>query len=142
MNENIISSYEEYENHKNDENCYVIGLTRIGCYKGLDFFGELNESEKLREFTNIEAFEDYLVFIKTHIIKLEEENKQLKTCYCNRTDCGGRIKDSKKFDSVQQRIDKAISLLCDADSCIMKREYSKANMCIHKAKEILRGKDE
>ena len=28
--------------------------------------------------------------------------KQLENCYCNRTDCSGRIKDSKKYDSLIQ----------------------------------------
>ena len=28
--------------------------------------------------------------------------KQLKECYCNRTDCSSRIKDSKKYDSLVQ----------------------------------------
>lgn len=28
--------------------------------------------------------------------------KQLENCYCNRTDCAGRIKDSKKYDSLVQ----------------------------------------
>lgn len=39
------------------------------------------------------------------INQLQQENQQLKECYCNRTDCSGRIKDSKKYDSVaQQRV--------------------------------------
>lgn len=33
---------------------------------------------------------------------LLKENKQLKECYCNRTDCSSRIKDSKKYDSLVQ----------------------------------------
>ena len=42
---------------------------------------------------------------------LQERIDKLKQCYCNRTDCGARIKDSKKYDSLQQRIDKAIEYL-------------------------------
>ena len=39
-----------------------------------------------------------------NIVKqLQQENKQLKECYCNRTDCVGRIKDSKKYDSLYQK---------------------------------------
>ena len=38
--------------------------------------------------------------------ELEKENKkikkQLEKCYCNRTDCSSRIKDSKKYDSLVQ----------------------------------------
>ena len=45
---------------------------------------------------------------KTHneSIEIQTENekikRQLEECYCNRTDCGGRIKDSKKYDSLVQ----------------------------------------
>ncbi len=31
--------------------------------------------------------------------------KQLENCYCNRTDCMGRIKDSKVYDSLEQKIE-------------------------------------
>jgi hypothetical protein len=41
--------------------------------------------------------------------KLKEENqelkKQLENCYCNRTDCSSRIKDSKKYDSLVQKVE-------------------------------------
>ena len=41
--------------------------------------------------------------------ELEKENqelkKQLENCYCNRTDCVGRIKDSKLYDSLVQKIE-------------------------------------
>lgn len=44
------------------------------------------------------------------IAKLLEENqelkKQLENCYCNRTDCSSRIKDSKKYDSLVQKVEK------------------------------------
>ena len=37
--------------------------------------------------------------------KNQELKKQLENCYCNRTDCAGRIKDSKKYDSLVQKYD-------------------------------------
>lgn len=39
-----------------------------------------------------------------YITNLQQENERLKetNVYCNRTDCVGRIKDSKKYDSVYQ----------------------------------------
>lgn len=44
--------------------------------------------------------------------------EQLEQCYCNRTDCIGRIKDSKKYDSLLQKYkqlqnnrDKAIEVI-------------------------------
>ncbi len=40
---------------------------------------------------------------------LKEENqalkKHLENCYCNRTDCSGRIKDSKVYDSLVQKVE-------------------------------------
>ena len=41
---------------------------------------------------------------------LLKENKkikeQLENCYCNRTDWSSRIKDSKKYDSLVQKVEK------------------------------------
>ena len=41
---------------------------------------------------------------------LEKENQELKNrleeCYCNRTDCSSRIKDSKQYDSLVQKTEK------------------------------------
>lgn len=34
----------------------------------------------------------------------KELKKQLEKCYCNRTDCSGRIKGSKTYDSLEQKI--------------------------------------
>lgn len=38
--------------------------------------------------------------------QLKDKIKQLEKCYCNRSDCSGRIKDSRKYDSVVQQLDK------------------------------------
>ena len=35
----------------------------------------------------------------------QELKKQLENCYCNRTDCSGRIKDSKVYDSLVQKVE-------------------------------------
>lgn len=37
--------------------------------------------------------------------KNEKLKKQLENCYCNRTDCSGRIKDSKVYDSLVQKVE-------------------------------------
>lgn len=43
------------------------------------------------------------------MLGLKEQNeklkKQLENCYCNRTDCSGRIKDSKVYDSLVQKVE-------------------------------------
>ncbi len=45
--------------------------------------------------TDIEA-------IKFLLKENQKLKKQLENCYCNRTDCSSRIKDSKKYDSLVQ----------------------------------------
>ena len=44
-----------------------------------------------------------------YVKQLQQENQdlkeQLENCYCNRTDCGARIKDSKVYDSLLQKVD-------------------------------------
>ena len=40
-------------------------------------------------------------------IMLLEENEKLKEQYCERTDCSGRLGNSKKIEELQKRIDKA-----------------------------------
>lgn len=37
--------------------------------------------------------------------KIRQLKKQLENCYCNRTDCSGRIKDSKVYDSLVQKVE-------------------------------------
>ena len=44
-----------------------------------------------------------------YLREIEKENKELKkqleNCYCNRTDCSGRIKDSKVYDGLVQKVE-------------------------------------
>lgn len=40
--------------------------------------------------------------------ELKQENQQLKECYCNRTDCSGRIKNSRNYDSLYQKYNKQL----------------------------------
>ena len=46
--------------------------------------------------------EEYISILEQDNAKLK---KQLENCYCNRTDCSGRIKDSKQYDSLVQRVE-------------------------------------
>lgn len=50
------------------------------------------------------------ISISQYIYLVEKENKELKkqfeNCYCERTDCGGRLKDSKVYDSLVQKVEK------------------------------------
>ena len=100
----------------------------------------------------------------------KELKKQLEKCYCNRTDCSGRIKGSKKYDSLEQKIKNqqkkfilyleneiysiepkgtGINYNCEYDSeedyISAMKEQSKLNTLkeiLSKFKEITGGKDE
>lgn len=52
----------------------------------------------------------YIETIQGYVEMIEEENqelkKQLENCYCNRTDCSSKIKNSKKYDSLVQKTEK------------------------------------
>ena len=56
-----------------------------------------NETQQIAKYELIEYTE-----------RLHKENqelkKQLENCYCNRTDCSGRIKDNKQYDSLVQKV--------------------------------------
>ena len=62
--------------------------------------------EKLDKYENPE---DMTLFVMWCTEKVKNENlelkKQLENCYCNRTDCSGRIKDSKVYDSLVQKVE-------------------------------------
>lgn len=51
----------------------------------------------------------YIETIQCYVEMIEDENqelkKQLENCYCNRTDCSSRIKNSKKYDSLVQKVE-------------------------------------
>lgn len=59
------------------------------------------------------------------INKVEDYITNLQKCYCNRTDCVGRIKDSKKYDSLQERIDKVKEYV--KEMCYVDDEYGYCN---------------
>lgn len=42
-------------------------------------------------------------YVKRFYKENEDLKKQLEYCYCNRTDCSSRIKDSKVYDSLVQK---------------------------------------
>ena len=50
-------------------------------------------------------YENAITDYETTMFEKEQLKKQLENCYCNRTDCSGRIKDSKQYDSLVQRVE-------------------------------------
>lgn len=83
------------------------------AFKDRKELANLNELDLLEiiEFLQNDRKQWINQFTQTHneSIDIQKENqelkKQLKECYCNRTDCSGRIKDSKQYDSLVQRVE-------------------------------------
>ena len=82
----------------------------------LDYIGQLEEEiEVLKKQLGVgeEQYEDLVEekeelksLYDSTILENQELKKQLENCYCNRTDCSARIKDSKQYDSLVQKIEK------------------------------------
>ncbi len=93
--------------------------------------------------------------IQGYVEMIEEENqelkKQLENCYCNRTDCSSRIKDSKKYDSLVQTKEtqqKEFIEWLEAMNIMYQNEYKDVDVADHyncvekKYKEIIGLSDE
>ena len=86
---------------------------------------ELEDILNYLETTSLEPHDDYVSefsyknqktlwkYIKDLRLENQELKKQLENCYCNRTDCSSRIKDSKRHDSLVQKYDKALMILAN-----------------------------
>lgn len=92
------------------------------------------------------------------IVKENQElKKQLENCYCNRTDCSSRIKDSKQYDSLVQKaesqqkmfieyLEEPIKIITDGNPTNIS-EYTAGKLdalkeILSKYKEIIGVKDE
>ena len=62
------------------------------------------ENQRNKEINSNREY--YIKKLENKIQQLKDKIKQLEKCYCNRSDCSGRIKDSRKYDSVVQQLDK------------------------------------
>lgn len=60
---------------------------------------------KIPEIITQEEFDDVQNAIKELLKENQVLKKQLENCYCNRTDCSARIKDSKQYDSLVQKVE-------------------------------------
>lgn len=86
---------------------YKAGLCQTEFDNTMNLIEENQElKEKLDKYENPE---DMTLFVMWCTEKVKDENqelkKQLENCYCNRTDCSSRIKDSKKYDSLVQKVE-------------------------------------
>ena len=95
-----------------------------------------NETQQIAKYELIEYTE-----------RLHKENQELKKQYCERTDCSGRIKDSKQYDSLVQRVDNQQKEFIEwlEDMLVSELDiFSVVRVCdvLSKYKEIIGVKDE
>lgn len=69
-----------------------------------------SKNELYDKCENMEELYDryYLYLLSQYELTVSENQKlkkQLENCYCNRTDCSARIKDSKQYDSLVQKVE-------------------------------------
>ena len=85
------------ENEKLKKHLKVPKTCNLKTLEDYKSYYEDTTREQILEDTYIE----YCAYVNlAH--RYSELKKQLENCYCNRTDCAGRIKDSKKYDSLVQ----------------------------------------
>lgn len=76
--------------------------------KFYDYLGKYNSKKLLTANDYVELNKNNEILMSYNQTLLKENQglkKQLENCYCNRTDCSGRIKDSKVYDSLVQKVE-------------------------------------
>lgn len=84
------------------------------------YFDQENYDKITRVYDNCLWFANNLEQINLTVENLEKENQQLKLQYCERTDCSGRIGNSKKVEQLQQENEQLKSKLEQRDNIINK----------------------
>lgn len=74
------------------------GDIEISIYKKANAIFKTNEYNEIEDVCIHKEIINIFDLLKEN----QELKKQLENSYCNRTDCAGRIKDSKKYDSLVQ----------------------------------------
>lgn len=77
-----------------------------------------------------DKFQKELLNIIKDYEKLQQENNQLKEQYCERTDCGGRLGNSKKVERLENTI-KELRNWLEAIKTMYENEYKDVNTAEH-----------
>lgn len=92
----ILDDLKKYANEGGEHKLMEYEIKHIQCYI-TNLQQDLEKANKI-----IEKDRQFYKCRMDEYVELKKENEILKECYCNRTDCSGRLKDSKKYNSVYQ----------------------------------------
>lgn len=59
----------------------------------------------IKDAREIQEYKIAVVSVESELKELQQENKELKKQYCERTDCSGRIGNSKKVEELEKRLE-------------------------------------
>lgn len=82
-----------------------IACLSVDSINGESVHNDINNEEAIIIFNSLVGEKEDCQTVKSLLKENEELKKQLENCYCNRTDCSGRIKDSKAYDSLVQKVE-------------------------------------
>lgn len=82
-----------------------IACLSVDSIDGEAVHNDINNEEAIIIFNSLVGEKENCQTVKTLLKENQQLKKQLENCYCNRTDCSGRIKDSKVYDSLVQKVE-------------------------------------
>ena len=117
--EMFIKKYEELLDkgycNCNEMNCIdndtprkIVNIAKNLLQENQELKKQLEETNKTKIYIDAENIEERYCndLYQDYLEKENQELKnQLENCYCNRTDCSSRIKDSKKYDGLVQKVE-------------------------------------
>ena len=111
-------------------------------------------NEIVDEFVKQFVKEKDMIIAQQVMMNLRKENqdlkKQLESCYCNRTDCSSRIKNSKKYDSLVQKVENQQKEFIEwlekesyrlSGDVLLNSAFIEVRTILSKYKEIIGGKE-
>ena len=119
----------------------IMKLPEIETNNPISTMTSINIDDLMSAIDRINKVPDYNDLLKENA----ELKKQLENCYCNRTDCSGRIKDSKVYDSLVQKVEtqqkefiKYLENMLDDENDIF--SVVRVKDILQKYKEVIGGK--
>lgn len=79
----------------------IMELPKAETDKPISTINSINVDDLMSAVDRFDKVPDYNDLLEEN----QELKKQVENCYCNRTDCIGRIKDSKVYDSLEQKME-------------------------------------